>query len=248
MTVTAPPSGSLKIIGAGFGRTGTLSLKAALEILGFAPCHHMVEVLSSAKQRKGWVRVADGDLAMLPQLMEGYQAQVDFPGCIFYPELMRLYPNARVILSVRDAESWWESARHTIYEISNGIPMRWMARFNPMAGPMLRVANRLIWERMFSGRFLDKPYALQVFRDYNEQVKRTVPPEKLLVYEVKQGWGPLCAFLGVPVPEVPFPKVNDTAEFQGRVRIIRALSWTFLTVAVALLLSLVWFLLGFFTG
>lgn len=244
MTMTGSPSSSLKIIGAGFGRTGTLSLKAALEILGFAPCHHMVEVLGSARQRKGWVKVANGDLTVLPQLMEGFQAQVDFPGCIYYPELMQLYPSARVILSVRDPESWWESARNTIYEISNGIPMRWMARFNPVAGPMMVVANRLIWERLFGGRFLDKPYALQVFRDYNEQVKRTVPAEKLLVYEVKQGWGPLCAFLDVPVPQVPFPKVNDTAEFQGRIRIIRALSWTFLAVATTLLLGLVWSLIG----
>lgn len=248
MSSNASGNATLKVIGAGFGRTGTLSLKSALETLGFAPCHHMVEVIGSARQRRGWAKVAGGELNLLPEMLAGYQAQVDFPGCVFYSELMQLYPDAKVILSVRDADGWWESARNTIYEISNGVPMRWIGRFHPLLGPMITVTNELIWIKLFHGRFLDKPYAMEVFHRYNARVQEVVPADRLLVYEVKQGWEPLCAFLGVPVPSIPFPRVNDTKEFQGRIRGVKAITWGFLGAAGALVVALLYALMRMVLG
>ena len=166
-------------------------------------------------------------------LFQGYQATVDWPGCTFYAELMRRYPEAKVVLSVRDPERWYESARQTIYYVRQAFP-RWMPLFFPRMRGFHRMLDRLVWDGMFQGRFEDKAFAIEVFNRYNEQVRRVVPPDRLLVYEVREGWEPLCAFLGVPVPEgKPFPHVNDTAEFRSRIqrgaRIVRTVGYTVVT-------------------
>jgi hypothetical protein len=218
----------LKVIGAGFGRTGTLSLKVALEQLGFARCYHMTEVFTKPHHVKLWDASAQGKPVDWEALFQGYQATVDWPGCNFYQEYLRLYPEAKVVLTVRDPQRWYDSVRQTIYPVKPPFPA-WMLPCFPGLRRFLLMVKRLIWEGVFQGRFDDRAHAIEVFNRHNEEVKRVVPKDQLLVFEVSQGWGPLCSFLGVPTPEgKPFPHLNDTAEFQARIRKGKRI---FLTVA-----------------
>ena len=216
-------TGGIKIIGAGYGRTGTLSLKVALDELGFGPCYHMTEVFRSPEDIPRWEAATRGETIDWAELLEGYSSIVDWPGCAFYAELMQVYPDAKVLLTVRDPEKWYESVTNTIYQVGR--------RFSTPAAPLFaligrlfysgrmgvgRLVNELVWQKTFEGKFEDKDYAIAVFNQHNEEVKRRVPPEKLLVFNVKEGWGPLCAFLGVEVPQdKPFPHLNDRESFPG---------------------------------
>ena len=237
----------LKVIGAGLGRTGTLSLKVALEQLGFAKCYHMTEVFAHPEHVPVWDAAGRGEPVDWEALFRGYQATVDWPGCNFYREFLRLYPEAKVILTVRDPERWYDSAGRPSTPCGRAFP-RWVRRSSPGCAASLRMTDRLIWDGVFRGRFEDKTYAIEVFHRHNEEVKRAVPPERLLVYEVKEGWGPLCAFLGVPVPEgEPFPHLNDAEEFRSRIRrmsrTVRTVAYTVLGLAVLLLAWLaIWLL------
>jgi sulfotransferase family protein len=206
----APHEGSgLKVIGAGFGRTGTFSLKIALEELGFGPCYHMIEVPDKPGATEQWDAIARGAPADWHRVFAGYQATVDWPACTFYTELMQAYPDAKVLLTVRDPEQWYESASRTIYPVTHRDPLSLHAR----------MVNTLVWEGTFAGTFEEQDSAIAVFLQHSESVKQQVPPEKLLVYDVKEGWEPLCAFLGVAAsPEKAFPHRNDRANFLGNVR------------------------------
>ena len=205
---------ALKLIGAGFGRTGTLSLKGALEELGFGKCYHMRETFANAGDAAIWQAAAEGKPVDWDALLEDYQATVDWPGCTFYRTLMERYPDAKVLLNVRDPEAWYKSASDTIYRASRPrFPRSLVPFFVPPLRRLIRVTEAVIWQKTFNNRFEDKAYALKVFNDHVEEVKRVVPAERLLVYEVKEGWNPLCAFLGVPVPDKPFPRLNDSASF-----------------------------------
>jgi hypothetical protein len=197
----------LKVIGAGFGRTGTLSLKSALEELGFGPCYHMVELFHKPGALDQWIDITRGAPADWHTVFAGYQATVDWPACTFYQELMHTYPDAKVLLTVRDPKRWYESAYSTIYQVSHR---------NPALSPHARLVHDLIWERTFHGQFEDKDSAIAVYMQHIEEVKQHVPPEKLLIYDVKEGWEPLCAFLKVEVPtDTPFPHLNDRDNFAG---------------------------------
>lgn len=230
----------LKVIGAGLGRTGTLSLKAALEQLGFAKCYHMVEVVAHPAHARVWENAADGKPVDWEALFDGYLAAVDWPVCGFYAELAALYPEAKVILTVRDAERWYESVRQTIHMVQGAFP-RWILLWNPRMRRILALTNKVIWSGsgMFEGRFEDRTFALEVFRRHADEVRQAIPAERLLVYDVAEGWGPLCAFLGVPVPaDRRFPHVNDTREFRTRVRrawwIIQLNAWVTIILALVL--------------
>lgn len=194
----------LKIIGAGFGRTGTLSTKMALEELGFGPCYHMTELFQNPGAEEMWEAVVRGEPVSWDDVFRGYQASVDWPACAFYQQQMQAYPAAKVLLTVRDPERWYESVKSTIYRAPQDVPPD-----NAHA----RMVSKLIWEGTFNGKFEDKDYAITVFNRHNEEVQRLIPPEKLLVFNVKEGWEPLCAFLGVPVPDKPFPHLNDRDSF-----------------------------------
>jgi hypothetical protein len=229
----------LKVIGAGLGRTGTLSLKVALEELGFSKCYHMTEVFAHKGHSQVWDAAARGEPVDWEALFRGYQATVDWPGCNFYREFLRLYPETKVILTVRDPERWYDSARQTIYYARIAFP-GWITPFVPRMKHLRRMFDRLIWDGTFEGRFEDKPYAIDVFNRHNEEAQRSVPPDRLLVYEVKEGWGPLCSFLGVPIPEgKPFPHLNDAQEFRSRIRraafVVRAVACGLVGVLVLLL-------------
>jgi hypothetical protein len=236
----------MEVIGAGFGRTGTTSLKAALERLGFDPCYHMTEVFAHPEHADFWVAAWHGEPVDWEGVLGDYEATLDWPACTFYEELMRRHPEAKVLLSVRDSERWYESTRSTIYELTRLIEGSTISRvifglvsllvFGGFTGRRSSLANDLIWQGTFDGRFEDKAYAIEVFERHNEEVKRRVPQEHLLVYEVKEGWGPLCEFLGVPVPDEPFPRLNDTAQMRRGMKTMRALTIA-VRVAPALLVA-----------
>lgn len=226
----AVASDGLKVIGAGFGRTGTASMKAALETLGFGPCYHMIEVIGRPDRTAQWAAIAAGEHADWAQVFAGYHSCVDWPACSFYAPLMDDYPTAKVLLTVRDPDAWYDSVRATIYRT------RELARMPAPEGALAasddpeaqawaerrahaRMVSALIWEQTFHDRFEDREYALSVYAAHNEEVKRRVPADRLLVYETGAGWEPLCAFLDVPVPrDEPFPRLNDRAEFLARAR------------------------------
>lgn len=205
---------SLRLIGAGFGRTGTLSLKSAIEKLGAGPCYHMMEVPQNPGHAELWHAASNGEATDWDALLDGYPATVDWPGCRFWRELLATYPDAKVLLSVRTAESWYKSVHGTIYQ-----SMSQADRVTDERGSaMLRMARKIVIEDTFDGRFEDRDYAMQVFERHNDAVRAEVPAERLLVYELGSGWEPLCKFLDVPVPEEEYPHVNTSAEFQDRMR------------------------------
>jgi hypothetical protein len=203
----------LEVIGAGFGRTGTLSLKAALEELGFSPCYHMFEVIEHPEHVPIWQAATDRKPVDFDALFRGYRAAVDWPACSFYRELMEIFPSAKVLLTRRDPERWYDSVKSTIYLTSR----RTTGSDDDRA--RRKMIRELVWEGTFGGELKNKTRAIEAFERHNEEVIRTVPKERLLVYEVKQGWQPLCAFLGRPVPkDKAFPHLNDTASFIERIK------------------------------
>ena len=212
----------LKVIGAGFGRTGTLSLKLALEELGLAPAitwSRPSPIPSTTRCGSRWPRARSNDWR---PILEGYASTVDWPGVMIWKELAAAYPDAKIILTVRDPESWYASAAATIFarmqEARDAEILR--ARgvadaIDPIRRRHMAMINAVVVEQSFDGS-LDEANALHMFNAHNDEVRRLVPPERLLVYEVGQGWEPLCAFLGLPVPATPFPKVNSTDDFAAR--------------------------------
>jgi hypothetical protein len=198
---------TLSVVGAGLGRTGTLSLKLALEAIGFGPCYHMMEVFKNPAAPAYWAEAAQGGGPGWETIFEGYKSTVDWPSATFYRQLAEAYPRAKVILTERDPEAWFASTQATIFRTAD--------RLDPDS-PFERMFRSVIG-RMFDQRMHDKDHLISVFRRHNAQVRETIPPERLLVYFAADGWGPLCDFLGAPVPDTPMPKVNSTEEFQSRV-------------------------------
>lgn len=210
---------TLDIIGAGFGRTGTASLKAALEHLGFGPTYHMFEVLAKPTRMVNWARALDGEPVDWHDVFAGYSSTVDWPGTAFWRELCDFYPEAKVILTVRDPQRWYESTYNTIYQIAQSED----GFADELEGDehLMPAIRKMIWDGTFDGRFHEREHAIDVFERHNEQVRRTIPADRLLVYQVNEGWGPLCEFLGVDVPDTDFPHVNDSGSLPGNVTEVR---------------------------
>jgi Sulfotransferase domain len=207
----------MKVIGAGFGRTGTMSLKAALERLGFGPCFHMIDLIRDPTPLPYWQAAANGEKVDWTEALDGWESTIDWPGCTFWEEMAEIWPDAPVLLSVRDPEAWYRSTYNSIHEAKE-MALRGELQGNTEEPPdpaVMQMINGLIWKGTFKGRFTDKEFALEVFRRHNEDVKSKVPADRLLVYEIKQGWGPLCDFLGVEVPDEPMPHLNDTDSFRN---------------------------------
>jgi hypothetical protein len=199
----------LEVIGAGFGRTGTNSLKLALEALGLAPCHHMFEV-KNARQLAFWEAAARGQRVDWDAVFEGFRASVDWPSVRFWRDITVRFPMAKVILTERPAERWFESVQATIYPA-----MRDRARVeDPVRRRRLEMAWEVVVQQTFGGRMDDRVHATAVYRAHGEAVRRAVAPERLLVYEVAEGWDSLCRFLELPVPAMAFPRVNTTQSFR----------------------------------
>jgi Sulfotransferase domain len=197
---------SLRVIGAGVGRTGTHSLKEALETVLGGPCHHMVEVFAHPEQIPIWTDAIEGRPVDWAGLMKDYTAQVDWPGASFWPELLEANPDALVILSVRDPESWYTSASNTIF---GGLVLT-----GGELGPWMGSMRRLLGDR-FCDKLEDRDAMITAFLRHNDEVRQRVPAAQLLEWAPEQGWEPICARLGVPVPEQPFPLTNTTEEFRA---------------------------------
>ncbi len=194
---------ALKVFGAGFGRTGTASMKQALEILGLGPCHHMWEVMSNPAQLALWRAAARGALPDWDEAFAGYRSAVDWPSAYFWREVSAHYPEAKVLLTVRSAESWYESMDRTILPVLR-------TSTNPDS-----IGVRLVGGRGFGGRLGDRAHAIAVYEKNIADVQAAFPPERLLTYRLGDGWQPLCRFLGMPVPDMSYPQSNSTEQFRA---------------------------------
>jgi hypothetical protein len=188
------------------------------------------------------VAAARGEPVDWATFMQSWRSSVDFPSSLYYRELMAAFPDAKVILSTRDADGWYESMRQTIVPVMTTFPITLVVPRLPFISGPLRVMQPTALHRELFARFDDRERAKQMFVEWNESVKRTVPAERLLVFEAKQGWGPLCEFLGVPVPDEPYPRVNDAAAFRRRNTVALVVSWILLLSPVWAILLLLWLL------
>ncbi|MCG8668562.1 MAG: hypothetical protein MI867_04045 [Pseudomonadales bacterium] len=197
---------ALKIIGAGFGRTGTESLKTALEILGFGPCHHMTEVIPNAEQRNYWHKIAVDEEHQWDWVYRKYQSAVDWPTAYYWRELAEYFPEAKFILTMRkNSEQWFESFSKTI------LPM--LKKFDDTNS----LGVTLIRQRVFGGNLEDKSHMISVYEKHLEDVQENIPSNRLLCYTTGSGWGPLCSFLEMSVPEQPYPSTNQAEGFDKRI-------------------------------
>jgi hypothetical protein len=213
----------MRVIGAGLPRTGTLTQKLALEELGLGPCYHWVNLLADLDQVELWDRALDGE-AVWERVFAGHHSTVDWPGGYFYRELIGAYPEARVLLSVRDPQAWERSFRDTIWTMSHGrslMPLLAHARaeVDPRWSRYLELVDRMFWgpQGTFAAGHREPAQLIEQMERHTEEVKRAVPAERLLVWEVGEGWEPLCEFLEVDVPAGPLPHANDRDTFLERV-------------------------------
>ena len=197
---------TIKVIGAGFGRTGTLSLKMALEQLGFNKCYHMIEVANHPDHVSSWRAAAKGEPIDWEQLFQGYQAAVDWPSCNFWREQMLAFPNAKVISTKRDAESWYRSVMQTI----------WKASGERRSDARSLMVFEVIWDGVFGGRMTEKDHVIAQYEKHNQMVIEEVPKDRLLVFEAKEGWPELCEFLDCSIPDTGYPNVNTSQDFVRR--------------------------------
>lgn len=196
----------LKVVGTGLGRTGTKSMQTALAILGFGPCHHMVEVFQHAESMQQWIDAGEGRPDW-DAIFRDYNSAVDYPSAAYWRELTSYYPDARVLHTVRDPDGWFESVHATIMAPQSiarrdgeDVPTRFFASVR----------------RCLPSQLDDRAMMTDHFRRHTEAVTAAIPPERLLVYQMGEGWERLCRFLEVPVPAVPFPSENSRTEFIGR--------------------------------
>jgi sulfotransferase family protein len=198
---------TLKVVGAGIGRTGTFSLKIALEQLGFGPCYHMIEVLTDMPSKLPLWQAAVAGKPDWKAIYQGYHSAVDWPTARFYRELHAVYPDARFILGYRSPKSWAESFSHTIYKALSDISQAPAEQHD-----WLQMVTELLKQNGIPPG-LDVTELENAFAAHVDAVKSAIPPERLLVFEAKDGWEPLCGFLDVPVPDSPYPRTNDRVEF-----------------------------------
>jgi hypothetical protein len=209
---------ALKVVGAGFGRTGTLSLKNALEKLGVGPCYHMMEVFPRPEHVAMWHRLAFENSMDWDLLFRDFHSTVDWPSARWWREIAAHYPEAKVLLSVRDPEAWYKSMIDTIFQ-----PMTW--KLPDDVPEIVRLQNQMVRKAIlaetFDNRFEDKAHTIDIFTRHTQEVRDTIDPGRLLVFDVREGWAPLCRFLEVPIPDEPFPRLNDTATTQAMIQRMR---------------------------
>ncbi len=199
---------ALEVIGAGPGRTATFSMKFALEHIGMGPCYHMAEVFRGATRNIPlWQDVADGKPDW-DAIFDGYRSTTDFPASTYWRELSEYYPDAKVLLTVRDPDTWFESVSETI------MSPRMLASLE--GSPLMTMFEGTYLRDFGGGKLSDRAFMTEWYKAHNQAVIDTIAPERLLVFHPKEGWEPLCNFLGVPVPDAPFPKVNSRDELGGK--------------------------------
>ncbi|WP_193175920.1 sulfotransferase family protein [Oricola nitratireducens] len=203
---------ALKVIGSGFGRTGTLSTKLALEELGFGPCHQMVEVMGNPAQPARWAAVAAGEEVDWEEVFEGYKSQVDWPGAAVWRQTAIAFPDAKIVHTERPEDDWWKSFEKTIgkfMSIYRSMPLP------PEIAGIFDTMQELIIKPVFGGH-ISRETAIAAYRRNNALVRETIPADRLLVFDVAEGWEPLCRFLDVPVPAKAFPRSNQRDEFWAK--------------------------------
>jgi hypothetical protein len=238
---------ALQIIGAGYGRTGTLSVYTALKTLGF-PCYHMFEVLENKANTAHldfWRKVANSEPGVQhpwAQVFANYTAAVDNPACCVWRELLVAYPDAKVLLTVhpRGAEAWYESTIDTIYFTETMWQFKVLKWTTPFGRKMGEMSHKLIWQRSHGGTMNDRASAIAHYDQHVAEVRAAVPADRLLVFSVDQGWEPLCQFLGVPVPQLPFPNVNDRNAIKQTIRDITKGAYVILGIGSAALIGLIY--------
>jgi hypothetical protein len=211
----------LQVIGAGFARTGTTSLRSALGTLGFGPCYHMLDVMSDPRRVRQWLDMARGAAPDWARVFEGYRSAVDWPVAAYWRELAVAYPDAKLILTVREPDTWYDSVRSTIFK-QRIDPPRGLARLgarlaealSPDLRAFLAMTQETVERPLFDDRLDDRAHMTAAFARHVEQVQTAFTAGRLLTYRAADGWAPLCEFLGVPIPEQPFPHDNSSAEFR----------------------------------
>jgi hypothetical protein len=237
---------SLKIIGVGFGRTGTLSTQSALNQIGYN-CYHMNEVMHNPNlsHLNFWLKVAkapkktqhDWDKAF-----DGYNATVDYPGSCVWEELVESYPEAKVILTLhpKGPEAWYNSTFNTIYRVQKMWEGKIVALFSSRTRKIIRMTAKLIWKNFLNGTMENKQDAIDRYNEHIENVKKQIPADRLLIYSVDQGWEPLCNFLRKEVPKTSFPKVNDTLEMKQNIKSRSKIAKKIIALAIIVGLALIW--------
>ena len=196
---------ALQVVGAGVGRTGTNSLKVALEQLLGGTCHHMIECFGRPDQIAGFTAACDGEPVDWSALLGGFTAMVDFPGSMFWREIAAANPDAPILLSTRGAEGWYTSATNTIFLSFDQAP--------PEMQPWMLAVRKGLHDR-FSDDFQNKDAMIAAYERHNAEVRAEVPTDRLIDWKPSDGWDPICAALNVPVPDEPFPVTNTTTEFR----------------------------------
>ncbi|HXQ10738.1 MAG TPA: sulfotransferase [Caulobacteraceae bacterium] len=202
---------ALKIVGSGLGRTGTKSMQTALNMLGFGPCHHMVEVFTHPESMALWVRASKGE-DVWDEIFKDYNSAVDYPVAAYWREVADKYPNAKVLHTTRDADQWYDSAYSTILS-PNSPATQARTEAGSVQGEFFASFAGTLRQHID-----DRAWMTDYFRRHDAEVKAAFPSERLLVYQVGSGWDPLCKFLGVPVPDVPYPSENSRGEFIARIQ------------------------------
>lgn len=233
----------LKVIGAGFGRTGTMSVHKALNELGI-PCYHMAEVFKHGSHIDFWNTVAHAPAGAQHDweiVLANYVAAVDNPTACVWRELCAAYPEAKVLLTVhpKGARAWYQSTMDTIYRLHTQWEFRFLGLFFPPVRKLIDMANRLVWQRGHAGTMVEPARAIAFYDAHIEHVRAAVPSERLLVFSVDQGWEPLCKFLGVPVPDTPFPNVNDRKQVVRMLLGIRLAAYAALILIAACVTALI---------
>jgi Sulfotransferase domain len=213
----------MKLIGVGFGRSGTMSLKAALEELGADPCFHMIDLIMGENKERDlayWVKIANREPVDWDEVFEPWEATVDWPACSRWEELVEAFPDVPVLLNYRDFDGFYESCKNTILAVKEAAlagEIEEDETNRDLPAPELWEANeKLLWQGDFQGRFYDKDWMREMYWSRIETIKRAVPPERLIVWELGvDGWEPLADALGVEAPDKPFPRLHDTAEFRS---------------------------------
>ena len=203
----------LKVIGANFGRTATMSLKQGLEMLGFEKCYHMSEVVVHPEHTDLWLDAWRG-MDIWKSLFAGYQAAVDWPTAAFWPQLMLVYPEAKIVLSIRDAEEWYASAVNTIFQSMDSNLLAQDASLRTR----IEMLKEIIVDGTFDGDLRDRDKCIKIYKENIEKCRSEVPSDRLIEFDASLGWKPLCHALGCKIPTKPFPHVNKAAEFADRWR------------------------------
>jgi len=210
----------MKVIGVGFGRTATMSLRGALPELGAGPTFHMIDLINGEHRERdlaNWERIANGEQADWNEVFEGYESTVDWPGASVWKQMVDAFPDAAVLLNVRDFDGWYKSCGNTILAVrlaAQAGELEQDANREPPSPKLWAIIERLIWEGDFQGRFQDRDWVRSMYEERIEQIKAYVPADRLIVWNIGDGWAPIAERLGVPVPSAEFPRLHDTNEFR----------------------------------